>query len=305
MKIERLIGIVMILLQRDKVTAPELAERFEVSRRTISRDIEQICKAGIPLITAQGCGGGISIAEGYRVSKTLFTEPELQAILTGLKGMDSVSQTSCFTSLVEKLSSKTNHVVFDDVIIMDLASYAKGPLTQKIEALKRAIKNRHYVSFCYYYGKGESQRKIEPYRLLFKWSSWYVWGYCLERKDFRLFKLNRLWNLNVSSDGFPPRELPAQKMDFERFFKQGTIHLKALFAEGEKYRLIEEYSLASYTAETDGRLLFEWDFASYQNLREWILSFGDQVEVLEPASLRKDLYEQAQNLLRRYQEHAI
>ena len=86
MKIDRLIGITMLLLQKGKVTAPELAERFEVSRRTISRDIEDICRAGIPLVTVQGYGGGISIAEGYRVNKAFLTEAELQAVFAGWTG---------------------------------------------------------------------------------------------------------------------------------------------------------------------------------------------------------------------------
>ena len=104
MKIDRLIGIITILLQRDKITAPELAERFEVSRRTINRDIEDICKAGIPVITTQGNGGGISIIDNYKIDKSLLTSEELQAIFTGLKSIDSVSKTSYMKKLFEKFA---------------------------------------------------------------------------------------------------------------------------------------------------------------------------------------------------------
>ena len=93
MKIDRLIGILSILLQQERVTAPYLAERFEVSRRTINRDIEDLCKAGIPLVTAQGANGGISIMEGYRLNRTLLTSSDMQAILAGLRSLDSVSGT--------------------------------------------------------------------------------------------------------------------------------------------------------------------------------------------------------------------
>ena len=106
MKIDRLIGIIMILLQKDKVTAPELAERFEVSRRTIHRDIDDICKAGIPVITVQGSNGGISICDSYKIDKALFNYDELQAVFSGLKGIDSISENSYLTKMVEKLSSK-------------------------------------------------------------------------------------------------------------------------------------------------------------------------------------------------------
>ena len=119
MKIDRLIGIIMILLQRDKATVAELAERFEVSARTINRDVEDICKAGLPLVTVQGYRGGISFAEGYKIDKTFFTREELQSILTGLKGIDSISEEAYFFRLIDKLSDRGNRVEADDVITID------------------------------------------------------------------------------------------------------------------------------------------------------------------------------------------
>ena len=183
MKIDRLIGIITILLQQDKITAPELAERFEVSRRAINRDIEDICKAGIPLITHQGYGGGISIADGYKIDKSLFTEDELQTILAGLKGIDTVSRASNQAKLLDKFSSKAHRVSPKDTIIIDLASHYQIPLTQKIEAIKQAISTQNIIRFQYYYQKGEQRRKVEPYHLVFKWSAWYVFAYCLDRKS--------------------------------------------------------------------------------------------------------------------------
>jgi len=167
MKIDRLIGIIMILLQKDKVTAPELAERFEVSRRTIHRDIDDICKAGIPVITVQGSNGGISICDSYKIDKALFNYDELQAVFSGLKGIDSISENSYLTKMVEKLSSKKNPVEIDNTILIDLASHYQKPLTQKIEFIKTAIQNRQCISFQYFYQKGEGIRKIEPYHLMF------------------------------------------------------------------------------------------------------------------------------------------
>jgi len=301
MKIDRLIGIITILLRQDKATATELAERFEVSRRTISRDIEDICKAGIPLVTARGWGGGISIAEGYKIDRSIFTEDELQAVFAGLKGMDSISDRSHLREVLDKLSPKSGQIALDDAIVIDLASYYRPSLTWKIEQIKTAIHERRFISFSYYYEKGESHRTIEPYRVVFKWSSWYVWGWCLERGDFRLFKLNRLWDLELGTDTFTARELPAEGLDFEKHFIEGSIHLKACFSESEKYRLIEEYGVESFTEENGG-LLFERNFAIYKNLVEWILSFGDKVEVFEPKELREDIRRQAENILSCYQD---
>lgn len=300
MKIDRLIGIITILLQKEKVTAPELARRFEVSKRTISRDIEDICKAGIPIVTTQGSGGGISISDSYKIDKTLFTNDELQAVFSGLQGIDSVSETSYLTKMTEKLSDKNNSVEVDDTIMIDLASHYQKPLKEKIELIKTAIQGKRLISFLYYYGKGETMRHIEPYRLLFKWSSWYVFGYCLDRKDYRLFKLNRLWDVSLSSDKFIPREIPAHKLQFDDYFSAYTIHLKALFSKSEKYRLIEEYGVDCFQITDNGELLLEQDFASYDNMREWVFSFGDKVTILEPCRLYEDRIKQAENILKNY-----
>ena len=111
MKIDRLIGILSILLQRDGVTAPELAEHFEVSRRTINRDVEALCQAGIPIVTRQGTGGGIAIMEGYRMDRTALSTADMQAILAGLQSLDSVSNTKRYAQLMEKLSAGTSDVI--------------------------------------------------------------------------------------------------------------------------------------------------------------------------------------------------
>ncbi len=305
MKIDRLIGIITILLQQDKVTAPELAERFEVSRRTINRDIEDICKAGIPLLTTQGYGGGIAIAEGYKLDKSVLTQEEVQTILAGLKGMDSVSSTSYFTKLLEKLSSKESRVEAGDIIIIDLASHYQDSLTPKIAAIKKAALERHTISFLYYSQKVESQREIEPYRLVFKWSSWYVWGYCLEKKAFRLFKLNRLWQLTDTGHCFPPRTISEDKLNFDNYFALEPIHLTAVFRQSEKHRLIDEYGVDCYSVQENGMLRLEREFVSYHHMREWILSFGDKVSVLKPEELELDRLRQARNILKNHRRHDI
>ena len=177
MKMERLIGILSILLQREKVTAPELAEQFEVSRRTIQRDIESLCRAGIPISTAQGAGGGISIMEGYRVDRTVLTDPEMQAILAGLRSLDSVSGTRRYAQLMEKLSAGTGGLVPGGAhMLIDLSSWYKTSLPPKIERIQGAIEQHRTIRFPYFSPKEESIRTVEPYYLLFHWSTWYVWG---------------------------------------------------------------------------------------------------------------------------------
>lgn len=300
MKIDRLIGIITILLQNDKVTAPELARRFEVSKRTINRDIEDICKAGIPIITTQGYGGGISIVDGYKVDKTLFTKNELQDIFAGLRGIDSISKSSTLSSLLDKLSTKRQRIVEDGVIMIDLASHYQASLIPKIDLIKDAILTKHMLVFRYYYPKGEAERRIEPYHLVFKWSSWYVFGFCLDRQAYRLFKLNRLWDLQIDEETFLEREIPQRELLFDDYFLEHNVHLSAVFEGSEKYRLIDEYGIDSFSTRADGKLQFERDFASYQNMREWIFSFGDKVSVSAPKELQDDREKQAKNILKQH-----
>lgn len=297
MKIDRLIGIITLLLQHDKITAPELAERFEVSRRTINRDIEDICKAGIPLVTTQGYGGGISISDGYKIEKSFFTNDELQAVMTALKGIDSVAKDSYSAKILEKLSAVDRRLNIDDTIIIDLASHYKEPLTNKIELIKMAIQNGNIISFKYHSEKGDGVRFIEPYKIVFKWSSWYVFGFCIARDDYRLFKLNRLSDLKLGNEHFGKREIPAELLEFNDYFDVQNYSLKAVFEPSEKYRLIDEYGTECFSKNGDDKLYFERDFVSYKNMREWVFSFGDKVTVLAPEKLRDDIVINAKNIL--------
>lgn len=216
MKMDRLIGILSLLLQREQVTAPELAEQFEVSRRTIQRDIEALCRAGIPITTAQGAGGGISIMEGYRVDRTVLTAPEMQAILAGLRSLDSVSGTRRYAQLMEKLSAGNSTLISGgNHMLIDLSSWYKSSLAPKIGAIQNAMEQHHLVHFTYDAPKGTSVRSVEPYYLVFHWSTWYLWGWCQTRQDFRLFKLNRMTDLSTG-DPFSPRPAPLPDLDPER-----------------------------------------------------------------------------------------
>lgn len=302
MKIDRLIGIITILLQREKVTAPELAKRFEVSCRTIQRDIDDICKAGIPIVSMQGYGGGLSIADGYKLDKTVLTEKELHAIFAGLKSIDSISRTAYRQVLIEKFSNGNNTIWAEqDKILIDLASWYQDSLPDKIEQIKEAIFNQEKISFLYYSGKGESERIIEPYLIVFKWSTWYVYGYCLARNDYRLFKLNRLWKLKNTKAVYEPRNIPEKEPSFERYFQTGSIKLVALFDTSVKYRLIEDYGIECVTVDDKtGKLLFQRLFTNPDYLLQWLLSFGDAVKIIEPQEIQARIIQITKNILRQY-----
>ena len=300
MKIDRLIGILSLLLQKDMVTAPELAEEFEVSRRTINRDIEALSKAGIPIQTLQGAGRGISIMEGYRMDRTLLTSKDMQMILAGLRSLDSVSGSSYYGQLMEKIQSGSSEYISGrDSILIDLSSWYKGSLAPKIETIQDAIENRRLLKFMYYAPSGESERTIEPYYIIYKWAGWYVYGWCLKRNDFRLFKLNRMDRVLKTDDSFICRNVPAPDLSAEMAFPRNII-LKALFDPDMKWRLVEEFGPDCYEVRADGRLLLVQDYSDMENLTMWMLTFGDKVEVLEPVEVRERLKSMADNMIKMY-----
>ena len=296
MRIDRLLGILAALLRREKVTAPFLAEKFEVSRRTISRDIEALCMAGIPIVTEQGRNGGISIAPGYTLDRQLFTRAELQSILSGLQGVGSVSPSSPMATLQEKLPVPEK---LPSPLSIDLASHYKDSLTEKISLMREAIGEHLLLKFRYYSPKGESFRQVEPYVVTFQWNDWYLLAWCTERQDFRMFKLSRLWELSLTDTVFSPREIPAEKLDPE-YVWQENYRLEAVFDPKVKYRLIEEYGPECFTVQEDGKLRFSCRFTFYDNMLSWVLSFGDAVTVLSPEELRDDLRRQGETFFKRY-----
>ena len=300
MKIDRLIGILSVLLQEETVTAPELAERFEVSRRTINRDIDDLLYAGIPIRTTQGVGGGISIADGYKMDRTILTSKDMQMILAGLRSLDSVSGSSYYSQLMEKIQTGSSEFISGrDSILIDLSSWYRESLAPKISTIQDAIEKRHLVTFTYYGPKGESNRKIEPYYIVFKWTSWYVYGWCLKRKDYRLFKLNRMDKVIESKEEFTCRDAPVPELGSELKTSRDII-LKALFEPDMKWRLVEEFGSDCCEVQEDGRLLLIRNYADMNNLTMWMLTFGDKAEVIEPKEVREKLKAIAGSMIERY-----
>lgn len=290
------------MLQEEKTTAPELAERFEVSKRTINRDIEDLCRAGIPIRTTQGSGGGISIMDGYRMDRTILTSKDMQMILVGLRSLDSVSGSSYYGQLMEKIQAGSSAFVSGrDSILIDLSSWYRESLAPKIEIIQDAIGDRHLLKFRYYAPTGESERMVEPYYLVFRWSSWYLWGWCRDRRDLRLFKLNRMDKVRKTEKSFECREVVMPDLSNEKIFP-GGVKVKALFSPDVKWRLVEEFGPKCFAENDDGRLLFTADYTDVENLVTWIMTFGDKAEVLEPKEAREKIARMARNMATIYKE---
>ena len=299
MKIERLIGILSILLQQDKITASELAEKFEVSVRTILRDVDEISRAGIPIVTSQGQGGGISIMDGYKIDRTLLSSAEMTAIFAGLKSLDSVSGTNRYRQLMDKLSV-SDTVNADNHIIIDLSMWDKNAVAEKIELIKSAIEQNRVITYKYYSPERTEQRSIEPYRLIFQWSSWYVWGFCLKRLDYRMFKLTRMTELKCTDETFVKREIPESSCDKLRHTR-GEITAEVKFDKSVKWRIIDEFGRENFNEDAEGNIILNFTWADKQSLFSYILGFRECAEIISPAEYREEFWELLKNISDKYQ----
>lgn len=300
MKLDRLLGILTTLLQNDRITAPYLAQKFEVTRRTIGRDIDTLCQAGIPIATQQGAGGGIYIAEGYKLDKSILTSEELSGIIAALKGIGSVSEKSQIERTLDKLSANKESVVsLRESIVIDLASHYKDNLTEKIRLIRQAVHQQRFIEFDYYYEKGDTHRRIEPYLVIFQWTDWYVFGYCIERQGWRMFKLTRLWKLQLCRETYILREIPSEKREFASCF-QDDKKLVALFDPSAKYKLIESYGLDCFTETEDGRLRLEINYTNREYTINWLLGFGHRAKVIEPAHMADEIKSIAEGIIQNY-----
>ena len=296
MKIDRQIGILSILLQKERVKVKELSEKFEVSTRTIARDIDDINAAGIPIVSERGQSGGISVMEGFKLDKTLLTSLEMQGIIAGLKGLDSVCGTSRYRQLMEKLSPDAVQV--NDIII-DLSSWDKTAVADKIEFVRTAINGCEKISFTYYSPSGDSCRTIEPYSLIFQWSNWYVWGWCESRGDYRMFKLTRLAELRLAGEKFERRDVPEYSCDKLRHTK-GEIEARVRFDKSVKWRIIDEFGTELPEFEEDGSAQVVFTWSDVPSFYQYILSFGDKAEIISPDKYRREFGELLKRMLEKY-----
>ena len=299
MKLDRLIGILSILLQQDKITAPELSEKFEVSVRTILRDIDDINKAGIPIITSQGQGGGISIMDGYKIDRTLLSSSEMQAIFSGLKSLDSVSGTNRYRQLMDKLSV-SDTISTDNHIIIDLAAWDKNAVSTKLELIKSAIEQKKIITFRYYSPECTKQRSIEPYHLVFQWSSWYVWGFCVKRQDYRLFKLTRITELTKTEEAFVQRDIPEYECDKLRHTK-GEISAIVRFDKSAKWRIVDEFGTENFTEDENGNVILTFTWSDKLSFYSYVLGFRENAEIISPAEYREEFLGLLKNITDKYQ----
>ena len=297
MRESRLFRIVYYLLQNGKATAPELAQKFEVSIRTIYRDIDSISSAGIPIYATQGKGGGISILNDYTLDKSLFSEQEQEQMLTALQGMVATTEENS-NELLTKLSGlfQINSTSWIEVDFSDWAH--RTPQQDTFNIIKEAIFQKRTISFCYFSGKGNKEkRNVRPIRLVFKSKSWYLYSFCLLRNDYRFFKLTRIKELEMLSETFTQDFTPT-KIE-KQIQVENTVAVKLKFDMQAAFRVYDEFT-DNITEDSQGNLYVQIDLPDNEVLYSYVMSFSDSVEIIEPQSIREQMKKRLQKMQEKY-----
>lgn len=202
MKIDRLRSIVVYLLNHGRTSAQRLAEEFEVSPRTIMRDLESLDQAGIPIQSFYGAEGGYQIMDSFVLEKQVATSHEYDWIVTALKGMVSAYAGKSLKQALEKVQSISH--TSDIAVSVDLSAASEdGKINKQLMLLEEAIREKCVVRFSYTNSHDEKKDiQAEPVCLQYKWYNWYMIGYYEKYQDYCMFKLVRMENLHTTDIKF-------------------------------------------------------------------------------------------------------
>lgn len=298
MHINRLFEIVYILLDKKTVTAKELAERFEVSTRTIYRDIETLSSTGIPVYMSKGKGGGISLLPDFILNKAVLTNKEKEDILSSLKALKTINLIETDTAL-KKLSSLFGESNADWIEV-DFSSWVSDTKkeTEIFNTIKSAILSKKVIDFSYASAKGEQiTREVEPLKLCFKAGAWYLYAYCKKRCDYRFFKLRRIKELKLLKANFD-RKAPKQVFFSKNTSEEEYVNLKLKFSPRSAFRVYDEFD--NYRQNEDGSFIVEVTYTKGEWIFGYIQSFGEDCEILEPADIREAIKTRLMNTLKYY-----
>ena len=304
----------MILLQKDRISAKVLSEKLDVSLRTIYRDIQVIERAGIPIITYAGSQGGISILKDYKISKGLFTKDAVTVLLKGLNLLSSPILSENEKSLThEKIKSFLSQQELNDLgndlnqLAVDLSPwFLKQNINNKITIIKGALKQQLLLSFDYRKIKNNAiSRLIEPYQLLFKEKEWYLQGYCLNRNDFRIFKLSKMSKVHKTDINFIKRSTPDMVSLFKQDMKTKVFKIKLLIDSSILERILDYCDERDIHPFKDNKYLADFDFIEDNYSYGILMSFGDKCLCLAPEHVRNELIQRTEKLWRLYNKQEI
>lgn len=276
---------------------------FSVSVRTIYRDIDTLSQAGIPVVTFQGTNGGIGLVEGYRLDKSVLTKEELNAISIALKSVSTSYDDIHTTKILEKIKniSSDHH---PETFFIDFSPWGGNPkLKGKITLLKTAIHASLCVRFTYSNSNAVTTvREVEPHTMILKGQTWYLYGFCLLRTQFRLFKLSRMKELSLSETEFERKEVKLEESpwDKEWYHPSRTVLLKITFDRAFQQTMEEIFDLQTITCDESGNCQLVVEMPEDDWMYGFLLSFLDKIEVIEPAHVRTKLKELSISMMNRY-----
>lgn len=303
MKINRLLEITLLLLNRGTVTAREMADRFGVSTRTIYRDVDDLSSAGVPVFTSKGRSGGVSLLENYTFNRALVTEHERDGLLLALKTLQSTRYPE-IEGVIGKIGALFKNVSADDWVHVEFSPWGSGPNdSNKFTDARRAILESKVINFDYISAEGtKTRRSVEPMRLVFRGQAWYLWGYCRVRRDFRTFRISRIRNLVITGETFQRRAVENKQHEDAGINLEKLVTIKLKFQPEALYRLYDDYDDERILRNTDGTCQTTITLLEDEWVYGYIMSFGSYVEVLEPPHLRDIIRQRMKKALEYYEK---
>ncbi|MDD3250995.1 MAG: YafY family protein [Lachnospiraceae bacterium] len=309
MKVDRLVSIILILLDKQRIGAQELANMFEVSPRTIYRDIDAINMAGIPIRSTSGVGGGFEIMQEYKIDRNVFSTADLSVLLMGLSSLTGMVRGDELVHALAKVKSFIPAERAKDIelkvnqICIDLSPWIGiSNLQPYLEIIKAALQENKLLTLEYIAHHGnKTVRTIEPYQLVLKSTHWYLQGYCYERDAFRLFRLSRMSNLQMKEETFVPREYQKPILDFAEILETMQTKIKIRIHKSVMDRVLDFCSYEDFSPDGEEHYIVCFPFIENEYYYDMLLSFGNKCECLEPLHIRTEMKRRIQNIATIYE----
>lgn len=311
MKVERLIAIIMLLLERETVPTSELSEKLEVSRRTIFRDIEALNIAGMPIMVTRGAMGGVSLMKSYKVDKKLFTPKDIQSLISSLQSYNQLLENKEITNTLVKLQSMTeengllrqniNHEKFSVDLELNEGNRSLRSLLKIIET---AMNEKRYLIFNYIDKNGEdTARKVEPYKVVFKESRWYLQAFSVERNGYRIFKLARMSEIRLTEETFTPRDFESLPMDDTGWMTKEIVPVIIKIDRSLKDKVIERFGEENILGIEGNKYIAKYPIADNEEGYNILLKFGRKCELIEPLSVRENFKKYLSEVMEIYKDN--
>ena len=309
MKVDRLVSIIMILLDKERIGAQELADMFEVSPRTIYRDIDAINMAGIPIRSTSGVGGGFEIMPQYKIDKKVFSTADLSALLMGLSSISDVVRGDELIHALAKVKSFIPADKAEDIelkvnqICIDLSPWmGNNNIQPYLEIIKTALQESRLLTFKYIAHHGnETSRTVEPYQLVLKSSHWYLYGYCHIKNDYRLFRLSRISKLQIQEETFTPRGYQKPQLEFDDILKTMQKKIKIRIHKSVMDRVLDYCTYEDFKPDSNEYYIVNFPFIENEYHYDILLSFGDKCECLEPLHIRAKIKQRIHDIAALYE----